>query len=248
MGARFLRHWAFGSILLAAALSCAAEEVSIRWLGQSCFLVTTPDGVRVLMDPVSPSTGYENPPQTVDVVTISHEHADHNHLALAQGAFSVLRALAPDGKDWNRARLEIGDARLYSVESYHDNEQGAARGLNGIFVIELPDFKLVHLGDLGHVLDEGQVAPLKGADVLLVPVGGTFTLDAAEAARVVEQVQPRSVVIPMHYRTPLSTNKQLAAADEFLKGKTVARPGGAEYKFETGGPAKPRSYVVLERK
>lgn len=234
------------ALLLATAAS--AEQVSIRWLGQSCFLVTTPDGVRVLMDPVSAAAGYENPAQQADVVTISHEHGDHNAVTLAQGAFSTLRALAPGGRDWNRVEFEVGDARITSVASYHDNDHGEQRGLNGIFVIELPNFKLVHLGDLGHVLDDGQVLPLRGADVLLVPVGAAFTIDAADAARVVDQIQPKSVVIPMHYKTPASKAKELVSADDFLKGRNVLRAEGPEYKFDTDAPPKPRTFVVLTHK
>jgi L-ascorbate metabolism protein UlaG (beta-lactamase superfamily) len=181
-------------------------------------------------------------------VTISHEHADHSHAALAQGSPSVLRALAPGGRDWNRVEFEVGDVRIRSVASYHDGEHGDQRGLNGIFVLELPNFKLVHLGDLGHVLDDGQVLPLRGADVLLVPVGGAYTIGAADAARVVEQIQPKSVVIPMHYRTAVSKSKDLASADEFLKGRNVFRAEGAEYRFDTGAPPKSRTYVVLSRK
>jgi len=235
-------------VLAGSAVAAASEDVSIRWLGQSCFLITTPDEVRVLLDPVPASVGYENPPQAVDVVTVSHEHKDHAGLSLPVGAYSVLHAVGPNGNDWNRAQFEIGDARIYTVPSYHDKEKGAQRGLNGIFVVELPNFKLVHLGDLGHVLDDGQIPPLRGADVLLVPVGGRYTIDAADAARVVEQIQPRSVVIPMHYRTPASKVKDLAGADDFLRGKNVVRVGGPEYKFATLTPPRQRTYVVLDFK
>jgi L-ascorbate metabolism protein UlaG (beta-lactamase superfamily) len=222
-----------------------AEELSIQWMGQSSFLVRTPDGVRVLMDPVGAATGYEPSPQEADVVTISHEHADHTNTALAKGAFSVLRGLAPGGKDWNRAELEIGDVRIFNVASYHDSEKGAQRGLNSIFVLELPDTKLVHLGDLGHLLDEGQIQSLKGADILLVPVGGFFTIDAKEAEQVVNQIEPKYVVIPMHYKTPALKIEKLASAEAFLKGKNVSKIEGNTYRFDTAKPPVKRTYIVL---
>ncbi len=231
--------------LSALAPLSAAEEVVIQWLGQSCFLVTTPDGVRVLMDPVSEGAGYAPAPRPADVVTISHEHGDHTNLGLAQGAFSVLRGLAPGGRDWNRVELEVGDARIFNVASYHDGERGAQRGLNSLFVLELPNFRLVHLGDLGHVLDESQIAPLRGADALLVPVGGFYTIDAAQAERVVDQIQPKAVVIPMHYKTPLSKAKELAPADAFLKGKNVLKVQGDTYRFDTSRPPQKRTYLLL---
>lgn len=242
----------FPAALLAAALAAPAaraEEVVLRWLGQSCFLVTTPDGVRVLMDPVAAGIGFDPlDPVAADVVTVSHEHGDHTNLALAQGAYSVLRGLAPGGKDWNHVDFEVGDTRIVSVASYHDKEKGALRGLNSVFVVELPNFKLVHLGDLGHPLDDGQIQPLKGADVLMVPVGGFFTIGADEADRVVDQIQPKAVVIPMHYRTPTSKVKELATADAFLKGKNVLRAPGNEYRFDLASPPKTRTYVVLSPK
>lgn len=235
------------SFLLLAAPG-RAEELTIQWMGQSCFLITTPDGVRVLMDPVANDIGYEPVPREVDVVTISHEHADHTNLGLAQGDFSVLRGLAPGGKDWNHVELEIGDARISNVATYHDREKGAQRGLNSAFVVDLPDAKLVHLGDLGHLLDDGQVQSLRGASLLLVPVGGFYTIDPADAERVVEQLQPSAVVIPMHYKTPVLKIKELGPPDAFLKGKNVQRVPGNIYKFDTADPPKSRTYVVLNHR
>jgi L-ascorbate metabolism protein UlaG (beta-lactamase superfamily) len=236
------------AILLAALLGAVpvrAEDLLIRWLGQSCFWVQTPDGVRVLMDPVPPAAGYANAPVTADVVTVSHDHPDHSYLPLAQGAFSVLRGVAPGGRDWNAVELEIGDARLHTVGSYHDGARGAERGLNAIFVLELPNFKLVHLGDLGHALEDGQVAALRGADAVLVPVGGRFTLDAAAAARVVDQLQPRALVIPMHYRTADSKVKELAPPDAFLKGRQVLKADGPVYKIDVDARPASRACVIL---
>ncbi|HOW27558.1 MAG TPA: MBL fold metallo-hydrolase [Elusimicrobiota bacterium] len=230
---------------VAVTRSSFAENVTIEWFGQSCVLVTTPDNVKILMDPIPSGLGFEPPHVKADVVTISHEHNDHSSVASAQGKYSLLRGLYPDANEWNKVDFSIGDAHLFNVASYHDNQQGIQRGLNSIFVIELPNFKLAHLGDLGHVLEEAQIQALRGCDVLLIPAGGAYTLSPADADKVVTQLQPRSIVIPMHYKTGQAAMKELGTVDAFLRNKNVVRVPGRTYKFDLSSPPLLRTYVVL---
>jgi L-ascorbate metabolism protein UlaG (beta-lactamase superfamily) len=184
------------------------------------FTLKVANGPLVMLDPVNASVGYKvTPVNGVDVVAISHEHADHNNLALAPGNPKVLRGLA--GNDWAKVDETIQGARIRTVNVYHDDTQGSARGKNAVFVVEANGLKIVHLGDLGHLLSPEQITAIGAVDVLIVPVGGNFTIDAAKATQVVDALKPRAV-IPMHYKTPLATNA-VAPVDAFLTGKTVQK-------------------------
>jgi L-ascorbate metabolism protein UlaG (beta-lactamase superfamily) len=200
----------------------------LQWLGQSCFLLTSSQGTKLLIDPPSPSTGYNiNPISGVDVVLVTHEHSDHNNVALATGSPLILRGLSATG--WNTIDQSVKDIRIYSVSPaqpvYHDNQQGAQRGRNTIFVLEVDGLRLAHLGDLGHVLTPEIVQAMGAVDVVMIPVGGFFTIDAAAATQVVGQLSNPRVVIPMHYKTPkMSATWQGTVVDPFLEGKTVQRP------------------------
>lgn len=198
--------------------------MQLRWYGQSTFTLTTPGGVKILMDPMGPETGYGlSPIEGINVVTVSHEHFDHNNIALATGSPTVLRGLEAGG--WATIRETIGDVAIRNVATYHDESSGAERGLNSIFVFEVGGMHLVHLGDLGHVLSADQVAAIGPVDILMIPVGGVFTIDAGAATRVMEQLSP-PVIIPMHYKTAdLSPGLPLAPVDNFLSGKQVQRVG-----------------------
>lgn len=153
----------------------------ISWLGHACFVVESA-GYEMLLDPYNEVPGCKNIAATVDGVLCSHAHFDHaycDELTLRQG------------KD-NPFAVSV-------VETFHDDRQGSLRGKNKIHKLSAEGMSVVHLGDLGHPLSEEQAESLRGCDVLLIPVGGFFTIDAAVAADTVAQLQPR-IVIPMHYR------------------------------------------------
>lgn len=193
---------------------------ALRWFGQSMFLMTSPGGTTLALDPFN-DIGYTMPaPMDADLTTITHEHQDHNNGPL--GGADVVRGLTQDG--WNDVDQAAGDVRVRSVRSYHDNSQGSQRGRNTIFVYETGGLRIVHLGDLGHQLDDSHVQQIGGpVDVLMVPVGGVFTIDAAGATEVVARIQPK-LVFPMHYKTP-ALRINLDTADAFLQAKTVRRTG-----------------------
>lgn len=212
--------------LMGGEMAMAAQGgLTIRWCGQACFVLEG-EGFRVVMDPVPPTMGY--PPVQVEaqLVTVSHEHFDHNHVASVTGSPEVLRGLTDGGTGWARIDQQVGPVHVRTVPSYHDDAQGARRGRNAIFVLEWQGLRLAHLGDLGHRLDEEAIRAIGPVDVVMVPVGGFYTIDAAAATDVVTSLRP-SIVIPMHYRTPaLGDRLPIATADAFLEGKPVARPLG----------------------
>lgn len=225
----------------AGSTAPAPKGVEITWHGQSCFVMRTPGGTTVLMDPVAYEIGYKPPTVKADLVTISHEHPDHNNLKMveiagvAAGGANVVRGLTKKG-DWAKVDQSVGDVRVTTVETFHDEVQGKKRGKNAAFVFDvtLPRGKrrIVHLGDLGQQLDEKQLAALGKVDVLLVPVGGHYTIDAAGADKVIDAIGPRFVVVPMHYKTSQLAIKELAPADAFLKGKESRTLKAAANSFE----------------
>jgi L-ascorbate metabolism protein UlaG (beta-lactamase superfamily) len=216
---------------------------SLRWFGQSMFLLTSPEGTRVLLDPFG-QIGYTLPPPVEsEAATITHEHPDHNNDALAATGAEVLRGLTSDG--WADIDRAIGGVRIKSVRTYHDDQQGAARGRNAVFVFEIAGLRLAHLGDLGHQLDADQVAALGGpVDVLMVPVGGNFTIDAAGATEVVAALQPK-LVFPMHYKTD-KISFPLATVDAFLEGKTVERVGSTTMRLSADSLPAEQTVMVLD--
>ena len=198
--------------------------VELQWWGQAMFVLRTPAGNTIVMDPYNSGIGYELPDQmTADVVTASHEHFDHNNVALGGESATILRGLTDDG--WAEIdERPASDVAVRTVPTWHDESEGSERGRNAIFVVETGGLRIVHLGDLGHTLSPEQIAAIGPVDVLLVPVGGFFTIDAAGAREVVEQLAPR-VVIPMHYKTKASTISQLRPVQPFLDGKEAEQRG-----------------------
>ena len=223
-----------------------ASEAGVRitWCGQSCFILESGD-FRAVLDPIPPTLGYPPLQVTADLVTVTHEHGDHNHVAAVGGQPVVLRGLTGGGSGWAIIDQQVGPVRVRTVPSYHDDAQGAKRGRNAIFILEWNGLRLVHLGDLGHLLDEATVRAIGRADVLFIPVGGYFTIDAAQATAVVEQLKP-AVVIPMHYRTPAVGNRlPIATAEDFLAGKAGVKPLGSTVEVSAGNLPAGREMWVL---
>ena len=196
----------------------------LTWYGQSCFLLESATGTRVVMDPIPSNIGYLPPADLhADAVTVSHEHPDHNNVALVRGKPRILRGLTPDKKGWMKIDERVKDIAIRSVGVYHDDKKGAELGLTTVFVFEVGGVRIAHLGDLGHTLTDQQISAIGSVDVVLVPVGGVWTLDALKATQVVDQIRPRLMAIPMHYRTDLLTIKELATVDGFLAGRSNVR-------------------------
>jgi len=197
--------------------------MKIKWLGHACFLINSEAGVRIITDPYATKEDlrYGEISESADIVTVSHEHADHNHVAAVHGKPEVLRG---------SAKLKGIDFK--GIASYHDKTKGSQRGKNTIFCFEVDGIRVCHLGDLGHLLSDKQVAELGRVDILLLPVGGYFTIDAGVATQVCSQLKPR-VIIPMHYRTDKCTFP-IAGVGDFLKGKeNVTRLEASEKVFKS---------------
>lgn len=184
----------------------------VTWLGHSCFLLEGEDGLSLLLDPFhEDEVGYGLPPIRADIVLISHDHLDHNN-ALAAGIDAKM--ISCPGK-YNCLGMEI-----FGIESYHDAEGGRLRGSSTIFCFLLDGIRVCHLGDLGHALSPDQVKNIGAVDLLFLPVGGRYTIDAAGANEVMRQLNP-AVAVPMHYQTR-ALSFDLDPVDVFLEGKGEA--------------------------
>jgi len=184
--------------------------MKIRYLGHSAFAITSAKGVRIITDPygTSPDLTYGEITGPADVVTVSHEHFDHCNVDPISGNPQVLR---------RAESVKAAGIGFKGVIGYHDDERGRMRGGNIIFCFVVDGIRLCHLGDLGHRLDDKQLAEIGAVDILFIPVGGLYTIDAAMATAVCDQLKP-GVIIPMHYRTAKGIPR-IAGVDEFLRGK-----------------------------
>lgn len=188
----------------------------ISWLGHSAFKFQgkgQSDTITVVTDPFYPEkTGLKLPRLEADIVTLSHDHDDHNNSDAVKGEPRILTGVG---------EYEIKGVFIEGVPSFHDDEKGAKRGSNIIYRFEIEDLSITHLGDLGTELDNKQLESLEGTDILLVPVGGVYTINAAKAVTVINQIEPR-IVIPMHYQVPgLKLGNELASLDAFLKAIAI---------------------------
>ncbi len=179
------------------------------------------------MDPFGVSVPYPRESLVADVVTMSHEHDDHNDMSDVKGSPVVLRGVDSEGGKFRALSAVVGDVTFRSVESFHDDKEGSERGPNAIFVVETGGLRVVHGGDLGHMLDGEALESLKPCDILLMPVGGHYTVDARTAADITKRIGPR-VVVPMHYKTKHIESWPITGVDEFLgrlqwKTKNVGR-------------------------
>ena len=166
--------------------------MKITWLGHACFLLEDSNGRRLLTDPFDATVGYPMYKGTVDVVTVSHHHFDHNHVQMVNPGAKIIDKVG----FFNEC-----DITIQGLPSYHDKSKGAKRGDNIIFIMEMEGYKFCHLGDLGHVLDKQALDLIGSIDVLFIPVGGNYTINGEEAAQIAKALESK-IVIPMHYKTP----------------------------------------------
>ncbi len=196
----------------------AAETVTLRWFGHAYFVITSPEGVRVALDPFG-NIGYAVPGAAADVVTVSHEHGDHNGADGLAGSPVILRGLKAGGANWNSVSYRMKDVSIISLPAYHDDVRGQKRGLNSIFVVQTGALRLAHLSDIGHTLSDATVKSMGRIDVLLVPVGGIFSIDGRQAKEIMTRLQP-SITIPIHYKTPVTADWPIEDESGFLAGLT----------------------------
>lgn len=179
--------------------------MDITYIGHSCFRIKGKE-MTVVIDPYDPKIGYKMPKLECDLLLTSHAHADHNNISAISGYRHLINSAG---------EYEVNGVFVYAIPSYHDDKNGADRGLNLIFLIEVDGISILHLGDLGHDLSKETLEKISDVDVLMIPVGGKYTIDAEEAAEVISEIEP-GYVLPMHYKTSDSEMKDLDGLDEFM--------------------------------
>lgn len=183
--------------------------MDIKYIGHSSFFIKTKNS-RVITDPFDPKIGLKFPKTEADTVTVSHQHSDHNFLDQISGNPLII--------DWP-GEFEKQEVRITGFSSFHDKQKGAERGLNTLYKIEGDGVSILHCGDLGVVPDDTFLSLFGEVDILMVPVGGFYTIDANDAVELVKKVEP-SIVIPMHYNRPELDQEvfgKVAPLEDFLK-------------------------------
>ncbi len=212
--------------------------MKLKWLGHSCFLIISETGLRIITDPYPQGSGLNYSPinEAADIVTVSHDHFDHNNISAVSGKPEVITG---------NGVKNVKGIQFKGIATHHDESQGKERGTNTIFCFSVDGIKLCHLGDLGHRLSKEQIAEIGALDILFIPIGGVFTIDAKMASTVSDDLKPK-VVIPMHCKThkcdwPLNT------IEDFLAGKkNVKKLNSNETEFKAGKLPEATEIVVLQ--
>lgn len=213
--------------------------MTIKFLGHACFLIVAADGTRIMIDPYETGAfgnalNYGPISDEADVVLVTHDHADHNYVRGVPGSPQVCRSTCV-----------MRDIQFNVTMTYHDDAHGSKRGENAVFSFEVDGVRLCHVGDLGQPLTADHAASIGAVDVLMAPVGGTFTINAEQAWQVVETLAPR-VMIPMHFKTA-KTNLPIETLDGFISGRRhVERPGKSEIELAPETLGEGLRVVVLE--
>ena len=201
--------------------------MKVKWYGHAAFLLTSDKGFKIITDPYEPGgfggqIGYGKISDVADVVLISHDHADHNYVQGLSGKPRVIKGVGLH---------KVKDLEFKGIGTYHDESQGSERGQNTIFCFTLDGLRICHLGDLGHVPNDSEAKEIGPVDLLLLPVGGLYTINPSQATRTAQQLDPR-VIIPMHYKTS-KCGFPLATVEEFTGGKpSVKFFQGAELEIK----------------
>lgn len=168
----------------------------IQYYGHFCFKITTkPAGrgaqdVVTFLDPFDKSVGLRPPQGQANLVLVSHDHADHNNVEALKGEPRVVDI---------PGEYSVQGINIIGIPSSHDNKSGAERGQNTIFVLESEDMRICHMGDLGSDLSEKQLEAINGIDVLMIPIGGKYTIDGKKAHEIIKKIEPK-IIIPMHFK------------------------------------------------
>ena len=210
--------------------------MKVKWLGHASFLITSDTGIKIITDPYEPDERlkYGEIKESADIVTVSHEHGDHSNVSAVRGNPEAVRGTA-----------KVKGIEFKGIPTYHDDAEGQQRGKNTIFCFEVDGVRVCHLGDLGHLLSDKQAAELGSVDILLIPVGGNYTIDAKVASRLCDKLKPK-VIIPMHFKNDRCIFP-IAGVDEFLQGKEgVSRLDASEAEFKQGELPATTKIVVLK--
>ena len=212
--------------------------MKVKWLAHASFLITSEDGMRILTDPYHTVQGVKHAPvnETAEIVTISHDHFDHNAFAAVHGN--------PEKVDAPGMRT-VGGITFKGISVYHDENQGKKRGKNIIYCFMLDGVRVCHLGDLGHMLAAEDIKEIGAVDLLFIPVGGHFTIDAIAAGKVCDALAPR-LVIPMHYKTS-KLDFPVTGVEPFIEGKkNVKTTESSEVEFSAETLPQESEIIVLK--
>jgi L-ascorbate metabolism protein UlaG (beta-lactamase superfamily) len=229
------------------------KTMTIRWFGQSFFQIEDSGGRKFAFDPHGiPAFG--RPMVRADFVIVSHTHDDHSLIEMIDTGKKDAKISENDvyrgvvetktGKqEWKTIDQKRGNIRIRNVATYHDTQNGLQRGKNSVFIVDVDGLTICHLGDIGHELTDTQLKAIGKVDVLMIPIGGIYTINGEQAQAVVKQIKPRLFVLPMHYGVPGFDD--LAGPEEFLDGlKNVKKtPGTNELTFPID--AKPDAPTVV---
>jgi len=182
--------------------------MTINWYGHSCFKITNQGGhLTIITDPFDKKVGLNPPRGNADVVVISHDHFDHNNIKAVGGDPFII-----DGP----GEYETKGVTVNGISSFHDEKKGKERGSNTVYLIEVDRIKICHLGDFGQEkLTDNQLEAIGHVDILMIPVGGNYTINGTQAAKIAKQIEPY-IIIPMHYKVPKLT-VDISGPEEFLK-------------------------------
>jgi L-ascorbate metabolism protein UlaG (beta-lactamase superfamily) len=223
------------------------KPIRITWHGHSFFEVTSSKGTNIVLDPHAILAYGRVLGVKAAAITMSHLHNDHTQISVIENFQDKNIKIIPGlkGKGWNIVDEKVNDVHIRSVGLYHDSEQGMKYGKNAAFILEMDGWRIVHLGDLGHTLTADQVKKIGRVDVLMIPVGGIYTINGAEAKKVVEQLKPREYIFPMHFGTKVFND--VLPADEFLEDQPRAQVSSSLDNFVVlnRDPQRPRPLIVL---
>lgn len=215
--------------------------MKVKWYGHAAFLLTSDKGIKIIIDPYESGAyggqlSYGKIKDEADIVLTTHDHADHNETKSLTGSPQIVKG---------SGTKNIKGISIKGIPTFHDPSKGKERGENTIFILTVDEMNICHVGDLGHVLEEKELREIGSIDILMIPVGGFFTIDAKEATLVAEQIKPR-VLIPMHFKTP-KCGFPIAPVEDFLKGKTNFRKAGSsEISFTKETLPREMEIVVLD--
>jgi len=249
-------------LLLGAGAALADDnKVVIRWHGQSMFEIISTKGTRIVTDPHA-IDAYDRPQVKADLVLMTHFHVDHTGVEAITNLKQAkqINALKKEegGRDtWNIIDEKFKDVRIQTVGTFHDDMAGTQRGKNGVFVIDVDGLRIVHLGDLGHLLRGEQLRKIRKVDdkpreqhpidVLMIPVGGVYTINGLDAQKVVEQLKPRRYILPMHYGTRVYN--ELLDLKYFLEeqkmGKLERLPRSNELSIDPKSPPPKEPIIAI---
>lgn len=218
--------------------------MTITYHGHSCFKIKGKRGT-VVTDPYGEYVGFSPSSLSADIVTVSHNHPDHNAINKVSGTARRPKPFIIDAA----GEYEIGGISVFGVSSFHDDSHGSERGRNTLFTILVDDVRVCHLGDLGHEITDGMREDIGEIDILLVPVGGVYSLDPTQAIKAIRALEP-SIVVPMHYKTEMHKQElfgELKTVEDFLKEYGVEVAPVDKLEVDEGSLPEETEVVVLKQ-